>query len=937
MMVTLYSIQGHAQEDVIYYPRLREQIQPSPISRIYPQYLMHKPDLSTGAMDISILLYTAETPGFSIPFELKYHGNGIKVTDPHFPLGYGWMLSPGLRITRNIIGKADEQSTWEVRTNNFTYEYLWKLDSRDYDKDASHDVFSIHLPDRNNTFLLEKDGTSWKVLAANSPLKITPVFDQYKNLTEFSVTDDRGIIYKFGGQYIEKDTQVGYPTAWMLYEVILPGDTSNKITISWEKVFGTFESEEILGDCFVIQDYFFESTEEPGMPGPGYRTFWQEAYNNSTSQGLYLLKEVRMPNQTISFINYKYPSCTLLTGLKVKDPDGVIRKECRLEYEDYRTLNTLYVSGEGIYNFEYYGGEYMDTRSQDYWGYYNGKLNSTLVPNFKIRVYDTHNSLMYPIDGADRRIDSLAMQNFMLKKITYPTRGYMEIEYEPHRFVTIKSYNTFAIMNPHGDELSEGGGLRVKRTVSCAENGAPQVVRTYKYGVNEDGKGIAPQVPLPDMFVNEQSCFDSALGTTTETPAYRQLIVCGTARCLACPTYNPNVWYKEVTEYEGELKTTYNFDYTTNNSSTMSVYDGSGRDFSPFYMQSYNNLAQKGARLTRRISYRKEGSIYIPVEKEEYSHTLIGIINGGEPIKNVTTARHYTDCSGNGDLMPSHPMARTAAYYVGIYYINLRDCVMRNKKTTRYEENDSIVTVQSFDYEYQDNRYAPLRYSSRTDSRGETYTDYFYYPWDTEISTLMTSGQRVTVDLLRSTNHISQPLVYLRKKGDTELYRKIVQFRNYGNNLLLPEKEFYKKGSGTEEERITYQDYDSRGNLLGATQSRLKTVWLWGYNKTYPVAKIEGATYGEVKNWLGESFINALAGNKNETSIKSSLKSLRSTLSNKNVLVTTYTYVPLTGIDSITAPNGTITFYVYDAQGRLIEVKDNDNKIMEQYEYHYKP
>lgn len=29
MMVTLYSIQGHAQEDVIYYPRLREQIQPS--------------------------------------------------------------------------------------------------------------------------------------------------------------------------------------------------------------------------------------------------------------------------------------------------------------------------------------------------------------------------------------------------------------------------------------------------------------------------------------------------------------------------------------------------------------------------------------------------------------------------------------------------------------------------------------------------------------------------------------------------------------------------------------------------------------------------------------------------------------------------------------------------------------------------------------------
>ncbi|MDR2362600.1 MAG: hypothetical protein LBD91_07730 [Prevotellaceae bacterium] len=54
-------------------------------------------------------------------------------------------------------------------------------------------------------------------------------------------------------------------------------------------------------------------------------------------------------------------------------------------------------------------------------------------------------------------------------------------------------------------------------------------------------------------------------------------------------------------------------------------------------------------------------------------------------------------------------------------------------------------------------------------------------------------------------------------------------------------------------------DYNSKGNVQAISKNDSdKIVYLWGYNYQYPVAEIKGATYAEVKNLLGETYIKKL-------------------------------------------------------------------------------
>jgi hypothetical protein len=118
-------------------------------------------------------------------------------------------------------------------------------------------------------------------------------------------------------------------------------------------------------------------------------------------------------------------------------------------------------------------------------------------------------------------------------------------------------------------------------------------------------------------------------------------------------------------------------------------------------------------------------------------------------------------------------------------------------------------------------------------------------------------------------------------------------------------------------------------------------TYIYGYDNTLPVAKIENATYAQVQSYVANIQNKSDldddrcmdSGSCDEKNLRTALNVLRSAM--PNAMVTTYTYNPLIGITSMTDPKGYTIYYEYDDLNRLVRVKDEDGNIMSENKYHY--
>lgn len=144
---------------------------------------------------------------------------------------------------------------------------------------------------------------------------------------------------------------------------------------------------------------------------------------------------------------------------------------------------------------------------------------------------------------------------------------------------------------------------------------------------------------------------------------------------------------------------------------------------------------------------------------------------------------------------------------------------------------------------------------------------------------------------------------------------------------------------------VTYDKYDSEGNIQQyTTKDGISTVIIWGYEGRLPIAKIVGAKYSDINPSLIESIVIAsqtdgLRGTDgSEELVISTLDEFRNNLALSGYQITTYTYDPLIGVRSITPPSGIREIYLYDAAGRLKEIREQTNtgKLLKEFNYHYK-
>ena len=305
----------------------------------------------------------------------------------------------------------------------------------------------------------------------------------------------------------------------------------------------------------------------------------------------------------------------------------------------------------------------------------------------------------------------------------------------------------------------------------------------------------------------------------------------------------------------------------------------------------------------------------------------IGMVN------NVNLINCYS-CS-NLSAPPAHEATR-ASYVLTEYKEVDVDFRQKSMSTVNYFTESTARSMSgSSDVTY--DAKGQMKTATQTDSQGNVTLTKYYYPYD--IATTVNQA-------LVTANAISQPVkteVYLnnvlQSTSEVEFGAFVINTKTY----YLPKRVKSSKENGTLESTAELVKYDASGNLLEFKQDNgLSTIFVWGYNDTKLLAKIENASYSALSPDLTNliNSVKSLSDNDTtaaaETTLRNELNKLRAHSQLANAQLSTYTYDPYIGVTSITDVRGYTTYYSYDNQHRLKYLKDEDGNVLEAYNYNFK-
>lgn len=236
-----------------------------------------------------------------------------------------------------------------------------------------------------------------------------------------------------------------------------------------------------------------------------------------------------------------------------------------------------------------------------------------------------------------------------------------------------------------------------------------------------------------------------------------------------------------------------------------------------------------------------------------------------------------------------------------------------------YQGNTSqdVETIEQFTYNTTNKKLASY---SATNSANETLLSNYYYH----------SGNSI-----HTQNRISEIEKIEGFVNGVLTERKQMNYAtNFTNTVaVLPQTIAVSKENRPLETRVRFLRYSPFGQPLELQQENGTTVcYIWGYSQSVPVAKIENIAYSSIPSPL----ITAIHAATTETQMETALNALRASTALADAMVTTMTYKPLVGIQTMVDPKGYKTFYHYDEFNRLERVIDMDGSILSENSYHYR-
>ncbi|PWK15759.1 RHS repeat-associated protein [Arcicella aurantiaca] len=885
-------------------------------------------NLSSGLPNLPIALYTGIEGSISVPVGLQYRYTGFRPSEDGGVLGRGWTLNAGGIITRTQKGAWHDEkiilpesahqggylmSAYAVAQviNPSTGAWIcnsscpYPFGSFQDLYDGEPDIFNFSCDKFSGKFFFGADGLI--KIVSDQKLKIEYIWKKntvylfgmgYQNIIHWTITTEDGTKYRFGftgSNPINVDFAISSVehtiSAWHLYEI--EAQTGEKVTFTYlnDHVSQT-DIVKYHTTSSVTQNYlntsdgseYQESSSTPftsssaetflkTIEGSNWKIdFTHVEYNTTTPGGspdpysfFKLLQSVKIsaktsPLTTLKSFNFTYNATTtkaLLTTIQQKDSQG---------------NNAM-----PAHSFEYFNNTLPSSikstsTSIDYWNYYNGASNTTLLPQF----------------GANRNPDLASTRTGALKKIIYPTAGTTEFEYELNEYGYIRATANSA-------KRTNIGGLRVSKITETPLIGGT-IVKQYQYNDFADStrsSGIVDEITIPyafniNLLVN---CSSSVFGSS-----------CPNNNNITYTVFKSEPFYqmsKEPVYYYNVRQTINNntrSDHTFTSHFDYADFLGNGfgltnNSLGPFSSKDFGRGMPKSVKYYKNLTELVSEKKYVYALSDSYLAPTFFI---GTAFFRVNTGQNIVYSKGlntySGWL---RKLVETDVYYSGSAFLD---------KRTSYDYNSNLQVYKQTSTESK-SASVPVSPDFSLDTR--TIQTYFKYPADFPDNTVLTAMKA---------RDIISPVIEKRSELRDNESNQILADISYEKttyalfgNAYLPSKIETKVGDGSLFTAIDFNSYDTRGNLTQYKTRSGQTVDLTYYGSSdagkrdlLKTMTIGGGTSGNI---LSRS--------------------------------TTYDYKPLVGLSSVTDLNGYTLTYQYDNNNRLISIKDPQNYLLKDFAYHY--
>ncbi|PWN59588.1 hypothetical protein C1638_021095 [Chryseobacterium oncorhynchi] len=942
-------------------------------------------DLYNGAVNTTVPLFNIPVGNLTLSNEISNNAIGFKPRVDESIFGLNWYGNQIGSITREVNGdfllskffvadplngfygivasdelKARATTDCIIQQQDLNYGFtptkkqILENPNANVKTDYKPEKFYFDFFGYKGYFIFDNRGTPM-VFCENAKLEIlgpasfaskcysvrSPIPFDNINISQIRILDDKGNTFYFGGSYDALDvnyseyTNKGSAPSGSIVQSYYSATRANYI-ISWFLKKVELRNGDIIlanykqGDPNVFNPFMQQNLTNGTMFSTGYPTNQQLATSN-TDATKSVEHHVGSTESIINTVNY--------TKRAILQSIEVVNKDININYTYFKDANNL-IHLNGI-NLNYFGRSENIVLNQTPFGGVNSRFFLTSVSKnnetYSFDYYKTDNlptKTSYGTNGfgfwnGTNNLGAGDTNNFLdvalLKKVTYPTKGYTIFNYEKSDYSKQNRISDTAPFNPQVINFNSNPAYSSTTRIASKIDfdGQNSYTTNYKYKLGDNtSSGI-------------ESWSKIKFSQVTEEISNKGYIEYYFSDFITNPDINSVRRYNTIygyTLYGG------NREYERGKLMKKMQY-ASNNKLLKEHQYEYQNFLKPESELLDFIGFY-DSSIYKVSDQNYYVYTEIE----ENHIQNGVPTRSYT------------------------MYVPVIPYLLKKEKVIDYFNDKKVSAETNIKYrEFKDFWHPYPEQIENTTSSGTSIKKYLYpyelkggCPGFTACSddNTIVGGQFANYSKMVESN-IWYPVIEIIKNENNKYSLKENLFhelpivaKKIRTSKLDADLDFtnYKISVDKTVDQINYDLIDNKANYIQVTdKSGIPAVTIYGYKQRFPILKITGLTYVQFMQILGQptsstDYLNLSIVTKSnsdvdaasEQSLIDELNTIRNNPSLKNYPITTYTYDPLIGVTSITPPSGVRENYLYDSTGRLQKIVDVNGQVVKEMKYNYK-